>query len=67
MKDTPAKNNMNIALLNIPFAIVGIAAAIVPLVVAMRQQARSSTTQETAAQVEAWPVSPDEREFERAA
>ena len=67
MKDTPTNNKMNIALLNIPFAIVGIAVAIVPLVVGMKQQARSTRTHETATPVEAWPVNSDEREFERAA
>ena len=40
MKDTPTKETMNIYLLNIPFAIVGVAIAIVPLLIGMKHQAR---------------------------
>lgn len=34
---------MNIYLLNIPFAVVGVAIAIVPLVVGMKHQSRTQT------------------------
>lgn len=40
MNDTPTKYKMNIYLLNIPFAIVGVAIAIVPLLVGMKHQSR---------------------------
>ena len=40
MKDTPTKETMNIYLLNIPFAIVGVAIAIVPLLIGIKHQAR---------------------------
>jgi hypothetical protein len=41
---TPTKNKMNIYLLNIPFAIFGVAIAIVPLIIGMRHQARTEPT-----------------------
>lgn len=67
MKDTPTNSKMNIALLSIPLALVGISVAIVPIAVAMKLQSKSTTKDHTTAQVEAWPVGSDEREFERAA
>lgn len=39
--DTPTKNIMNIYLLNIPFAVLGVAIAVVPLIVGMRHNARA--------------------------
>jgi len=41
VKDTPTKNNMNIFLLNIPFAVLGVSIAVVPLIVGMKHQSRS--------------------------
>ena len=58
---------MNIALLSIPLALVGVSVAIVPIVVAMKLQSKSTTKDHSTAQVEAFPVGSDEREFEHAA
>jgi hypothetical protein len=41
VKDTPTKNTMNIYLLNIPFAVLGVAIAVVPLIVGMKHQSRN--------------------------
>jgi hypothetical protein len=41
VKDTPTKNTMSIYLLNIPFAILGVSIAVVPLIIGMKHQARS--------------------------
>ena len=41
MKDTPTNNKMNIYLLNIPFAVLGVAIAIVPLIIGMKYEART--------------------------
>ena len=40
VNDMPTKYKMNIYLLNIPFAIVGVAIAIVPLLIGMKHQSR---------------------------
>ncbi len=41
MTDTPTKDTMNIYLLTIPFAILGVAIAVVPLIIGMRHDART--------------------------
>jgi hypothetical protein len=41
VRDTPTKNTMSIYLLNIPFAILGVSIAVVPLIIGMRHQART--------------------------
>ena len=41
VKDTPTKDNMNIYLLSIPFAVLGVAAAVVPLIIGMKHDART--------------------------
>lgn len=41
VKDTPTNNKMNIYLLNIPFAVLGVAIAIVPLIIGMKHEART--------------------------
>ena len=41
MKFTSTQNIMNILLLNIPFAILGVAIAVVPLIIGMKHQVRS--------------------------
>lgn len=48
MKDTPTKNTMNILLLNIPFAVLGVAIAVVPLIIGMKHQARTEIADEVA-------------------
>ena len=65
--DTPAKIKMNIALLNIPFAIVGIAIAIVPLIIGMNYQARTDHNEAVATKVNDFDVEPQIDELERAA
>lgn len=70
MKVTPTKAKMNIALLSIPFAGLAIAVATVPLLVAMKQQSKSSSTSTPVAptvRIDARPVDTDERELEHAA
>ena len=67
MMDTPAKMKMNIALLNIPFAIVGIAVAIVPLIIGMRYQVRPDNEDVVATRNEDLIDSPRTEELERAA
>lgn len=57
---------MNIALLNIPFAIVGIAIAIVPLIIGMKYTARSNRT-ETTTTTSLCAIQTREEEFEHAA
>jgi hypothetical protein len=39
--DTPTKNKMNIYLLNIPFAVLGVAIAVVPLIIGVRHNSRT--------------------------
>jgi hypothetical protein len=41
VKDTPTNNQMNIYLLNIPFAVLGVAIAIVPLIIGMKHETRT--------------------------
>ena len=65
--DTPTKKMMNIALLNIPFAIVGIAMAIVPLIIGMKYQARTENNEVTSSKLEALDVERNVEELEHAA
>jgi len=58
---------MTIALLNIPFAIVGIAIAIVPLLIGMKHQARVQDDQVAVSRIDAVRGAPPVEEFERAA
>jgi hypothetical protein len=41
VKDTPTKDIMNIYLLSIPFAVLGVAMAVVPLIIGMKHDART--------------------------
>jgi hypothetical protein len=58
---------MNIALLNIPFAIVGVAIAIVPLIIGMNYQSRTDHNEAVATKVDDFTVEPHIEELERAA
>jgi hypothetical protein len=65
--DTPAKNKMTIALLTIPFAIVGIAIAIVPLVIGMNYQDRTESHEVPVTRLQAFDVEPTVEVYEHAA
>ena len=67
MKVTSTKETMNIYLLNIPFAIVGVAIAIVPLLIGMKHQTRTPSTDHTVVVGLAQPGEHPEREYDRAA
>jgi hypothetical protein len=54
--DTPTKKTMNIALLNIPFAIVGVAIAIVPLIIGMKYQDLTDNDEVIASKLEVLDV-----------
>lgn len=58
---------MTNALLNIPFAIVGIAIAIVPLIIGMKYQDRTESNDVAVSRLEAFRVEPQVKEFEHAA
>ena len=58
---------MTIALLNIPFAIVGIAIAIVPLIIGMNHQDRTDRNDVVISRLEAFRFEPQVDEFEHAA
>jgi hypothetical protein len=58
---------MTIALMNIPFAIVGIAIAIVPLIIGMKCENRTKNHDVTVSSVEAFDIEPRVEEFEHAA
>jgi len=64
---TPTKIKMTIALLNIPFAIVGISIAIVPLIIGMKHQDRTESKNVTISRLEAFDIEPQVEEFEHAA
>ncbi len=55
---------MNIFLLNIPFAIIGIAIAIVPLIVGSRHQARSRSADVTASHADVFSSTSSHEELE---
>ena len=65
--DIPTKQKMNIALLNIPFAIVGIAIAIVPLIIGMNYQSRTDHHEAVATKIDDLTVESQIKELERAA
>ncbi len=67
MKFTPTKNKMTIALLTVLFAIVGIAIAIVPLIIGMMYQNRTESNEVAVSRMEAFRVEPQVEEFEHAA
>lgn len=67
MTFTPTKIKMTNALLNIPFAIVGIAIAIVPLIIGMKYQVRTKTNDVAVPRLEAFRVEPQVEELEHAA
>jgi hypothetical protein len=58
---------MNIYLLNIPFAVVGVAIAVVPLVIGMRSQSRTQTESAPNTHAEAFPPVELETRLELAA
>jgi hypothetical protein len=58
---------MNIYLLNIPFAIVGVAIAIVPLVIGMKHQSRSQTQSAVVTHADVFPPLEVETKLELAA
>ncbi len=58
---------MTIALLNIPFAIVGIAIAIVPLMIGMKHQNHSESRDVTAPSLRSLDIEPNPEELEHAA
>lgn len=53
--------------MNIPFAIVGIAIAIVPLIIGMKCENRTKNHDVTVSSVEAFDIEPRVEEFEHAA
>jgi hypothetical protein len=58
---------MNIYLLNIPFAIVGVAIAVVPLVIGMRHQSRTPTESVLSTRADVFPPMEVETKLELAA
>jgi hypothetical protein len=58
---------MTIALLNIPFAIVGITIAIVPLIIGMNHHDRADSHEVPASRLQAFDIEPEVEEFEHAA
>ncbi len=67
MRLTSTKSKMTIALLNIPFAIVGIAIAIVPLMIGMKHQNRTKSHDVTAPSLRSLDIEPNPEELEHAA
>lgn len=67
MKLTPTKSQMTIALLNIPFAIVGIAIAIVPLLIGMKHQNRLESSDVATPSLRTLDIEPNVEELEHAA
>jgi mannose/fructose/N-acetylgalactosamine-specific phosphotransferase system component IIC len=65
--DTPTNKKMTMLLLNIPFAIVGVAIAVVPLIIGMKCQDRPQKNEVAASKQEAFGVEPKAKELEHAA
>ncbi len=56
MKDTLTKNTMNILLLNIPFAVLGVSIAVVPLLIGINRQSKTKPNAVVVTRAEVFPV-----------